>query len=349
MSLKRISLVLLLVFCLCPPVLAVDAAEAVVFAYHRFGDARYPSTNIGPEQFRQHLQLLHEYQANVISLGRLIAALDAGEPLPPRSVALTVDDAFQSFLSGALPLLEEYGYPATLFVSTDMVGGNDYLDWGQLRQLQVKGIEIGNHSAGHDPLVDRLPGESQEAWAQRVEEDLNRADALFKRELGRIPELFAFPYGEFDPQLCKIIEGHGFRAAFGQQSGVVTASLNRFSLPRFPVAGVYADPQGFRSKLQMRALPVTVLSPEGTLVLPAQNPPRLKVRIDMNGLDPQSLKCYVAGQDEAHIETSGYGEGQFEIQAQSPLRGRRSKYTITASDFSGTRWYWFSQLWVLVD
>ncbi|PLX87845.1 MAG: hypothetical protein C0614_02800 [Desulfuromonas sp.] len=130
---------------------------------------------------------------------------------------------------------------------------------------------------------------------------------------------------------------------------MISVGSNRFSLPRFPVAGAYADLRGFQSKLQMKALPVSVLTPAGTIVPPGLNPPLLKVRIDMRGINPLSLKCYVAGQGEARVKAAGEGEGLFEIQAQSPLRGRRSKYTITASDPSGSRWYWYSQLWVLVE
>ncbi|MEJ2520623.1 MAG: polysaccharide deacetylase family protein, partial [Desulfuromonadales bacterium] len=146
------------------PVLA-QADQANVFVYHRFNDARFPSTNISSEDFRTHLELLHANDFTVLTLGEVMSRLDSGRSLPPRCAVITVDDAYQTFLTDGWPLLQRFGFPATLFVSTDTVGGTDYLDWQELRQLRRQGVEIGNHSASHAYLLDQraAPG-----WAEGV-------------------------------------------------------------------------------------------------------------------------------------------------------------------------------------
>ncbi|MDH3454596.1 MAG: polysaccharide deacetylase family protein, partial [Desulfuromonadales bacterium] len=237
------------------------ADQANVFIYHRFNDPRYPSTNISLQDFRAHLELLAQQGFNVLKLSQVVELLQQGLLLPQRCAVITVDDAYRSFLSGAWPLLKEYGYPATLFVSTDTVGKGGYLDWQELRLLQAEGVEIGNHSASHAYLLDRLVSENEADWTARISEELVRSQQDFENQLGSSPKLFAYPYGEFSPELVELVKAAGFAAAFGQQSGVVGAGQDLFSLPRFPMGGVYASIAEFRSKLFMKRLDVRVMSP----------------------------------------------------------------------------------------
>lgn len=325
---------------------ACAADHATAFLYHRFGDSRYPSTNISLEDFRAHLQILKENNYQVLTLGDLTARLAAGKPLPERTAALSVDDVYRSFLDEALPLLKEFNYPATLFISSSLVGGGDYLTWQEIKRLAEGGFEIGNHSARHDYLLERQEGESRQEWRRRVSQDLTTAQQEFERHLGFRPELFAYPYGEYNPELMELVRTLGFRAAFGQQSGVISAAQDPFSLPRFPMAGPYAEPEKFQARVKMRPLPVAVLEPEETILAPPlDNPPLLKLKIDLSGLNPKSLRCFVDGQTNCSL-TRGPGPDIYHVQAERPLEGRRSKYTVTASGQSGGQWFWFSRLWV---
>jgi len=338
-------LFVLLVFCMSLGT-PVFADQANVFVYHRFNDSRFPSTNISIQDFKAHLDLLHQQEFTVLTLGQVVDRLQKGTSLPQRCAVITVDDAYRSFLSDGWPLLKRYGYPVTLFVSTDTVGGGDYLNWQELGQLQDEGVEIGSHSASHAHLLDRLDAESTADWSARVLEDIRRAQQAFDNHLGLSPDLFAYPYGEFSPQLLDLIKNAGFVAAFGQQSGVITASQDFFSLPRFPVGGVYSALSGFRSKLFMKSLPVNIVSPE-TTVIKDENPPKLRFYLNMNGLDKNSLHCFVPGQSDCLLRLVNEDAGLYEVEASRPISGRRSKYTLTTSDISGKSWYWFSQLWVM--
>lgn len=322
------------------------ADQANVFVYHRFSDARHPSTNISREDFRAQLELLQREQFTLLRLGEVIAKLQQGISLPPRCAVITVDDAYRSFLTDGWPLLREFGFPATLFVSTDAIGGGDYLTWQELERLQGEGVEIGNHSASHAYLLDRLPAENQVDWAARVTLDLMRSQQAFREHLDMSPQLFAYPYGEFTPSLAALVQGAGFVAAFGQQSGVLSADQDVYSLPRFPVGGDYGSLAEFRSKLAMKPLPVRVVSPQTTLVT-LQNPPVLTFTLSLEGLAADSLRCFVPGPAECSIKKVSNGADLYQATASQPLAGRRSKYTVTAAQADGRAWFWYSQLWVL--
>jgi peptidoglycan/xylan/chitin deacetylase (PgdA/CDA1 family) len=328
------------------PAELVFANEANVFVYHRFNDSRYPSTNITTEAFKDHLEALKVEHFTVLTLGDVVDRMRAGESLPQRCAVISVDDGYLSFLTDGWPLLKQYGYPATLFVSTDTVGGSDFMDWRDLLLLQKEGVEIGNHSASHAYLLDRFPAENESEWRSRVTEDLVRSQTLFQRHLGTSPRLFAYPYGEFTTELTGLIREVGFVAAFGQQSGVIADGQDMHTLPRFPVGGSYSALREFRSRLFMKSLPVKFDHYQDT-VINHENPPTLKFHLNSKIVDERTLKCFVQGGAGCLLE-EGMGEDKaYSVKALQPLVGRRSKYTVTASDTSGQVWYWYSQLWVL--
>lgn len=338
--LTRVALVLCLIL---SPALVL-AGQANIFIYHRFDESRYPSTNISLDDFQAQLEELKQHNIQVIGLGDLVELLRSGRPLSQDYAVLTVDDGYRSFLTGAMPLLRKYGYPVTLFVNTDAVGGHGYLDWSELTSLKKEGVELGNHTASHPHMTDLLVEESTSAWRERLRSDLEKSGKAFQKNLGLTPELFAYPYGEYSPEVQALVRELGFKAAMAQQSGVVDTGADLFALPRFPMGGPYTGIDQFRSKLQMHPLPVTRLGPATTLVSD-RNPPLLELRIDPALIDLKRLSCYVSGQDQADISIIDAETGHIQVQAQSPLQGRRSKYTLTAPGKTGG-WYWFSQLWI---
>ncbi|MBN2428987.1 MAG: polysaccharide deacetylase family protein [Deltaproteobacteria bacterium] len=331
---------------LAPPF--VWGNQANIFVYHRFGDDRYPSTNVSLETFEAHLKILQKENVEVLPLGEVVKRLRQRRPLPPACAVLTVDDGYRSFLSGAMPLLRRFGYPATLFVSSGAVGGPGFLSWQELHALAQEGIEIGNHSASHMHLVEKKAGETTAQWRARVKGDVAAAQADFSTHLGQEATLFSYPYGEYCPELVDLVAELGFSGAAGQQSGVVRSANQLYALPRFPMGGSFASVEGFSSKLKMKALPVQIIAPQSSL-LAEENPPLLRVAIDDNEVDLRRLRCFVSGQENGRIQPDPSLPNGYLVQANAPLMSRRSKYTLTAPSKNGKSWYWFSQLWIRTD
>ncbi len=69
------------------------------------------------EEFRQRLELIREYRLNILPLGEAIDRLAAGT-LPPRAAVLTFDDGSVDFGTIVVPMLKQFGFPATVYVST---------------------------------------------------------------------------------------------------------------------------------------------------------------------------------------------------------------------------------------
>ena len=69
---------------------------ASVIMYHRFGDSRYPSTNIKKEQFMDHIKELLKSKYNVVDINQALQAIKNIKLIKDNSVVITIDDAYSS-------------------------------------------------------------------------------------------------------------------------------------------------------------------------------------------------------------------------------------------------------------
>ena len=311
------------------------------FSYHRFGEEKYPSTNIDPELFEKHLQFLDENDYTVLTLGKAMNRLKSRDKLPEKTVVLTVDDGYKSFKTAAVPLLEKYDFSATIFLCTQYVGKSGYLTWDDIRDLQDNGYEFGNHSHSHDHFLNYSDTRTREEFR----EDLAQAEQHFKRELGDKPDLYCYPYGEYNPDMQDILRENGYKAATAQKSGVIYSGSNEYALPRFPMNTAYGKITKFRSKARMKALPVAKEKPENTEIKKT-NPPQLTLHVDADKINMRNIQCFVNGTKNCSISKHDDSGDVLTVKSTEKLQTRRTLYTITAPSDSGSNWYWYSHLWV---
>ncbi|MCF8363556.1 MAG: polysaccharide deacetylase family protein [Prolixibacteraceae bacterium] len=308
------------------------------FTYHRFADDRYPSTNITLPEFENHLKYLKQNNFNVVTLGEAVSIVKEEKQVDHKTVVLSVDDGYKTFYENAMPLLRKYGFTATLFINTNMVGNKDFMTWDEIREVENEGIEIGNHSHEHAYFVEQD--------IKEFEDDLKLSQRIFKEELGHVPGLYSYPYGEYTQDMIDLLHEYGLEAAAAQNSGVISEYSDLMALPRFPVAGSFASFQQFKSKTSMKALPVSPVSGTTHLVS-GKNPPLLKLHLAAPGLiNTKAIQCFIAGSDNCSVQYDNAAE-MITMQSENKLSQRRTLYTITApSATSSGEWYWYSYLWI---
>ncbi|MFZ1808316.1 MAG: polysaccharide deacetylase family protein [Cyclobacteriaceae bacterium] len=314
--------------------------EIVCFVYHRFGDDRFPSTNITIEDFTTHLVWLTNNKYQVLNLSDAIEYLSNDTPVKNTAV-ITIDDGYKSFFNNGLPLLNKYQFPATLFINTETVGGGDYMDWPELKEAVNNKIEIGNHTHSHAYFLNKEPSQRYADF----ESDLSMAQQLIKKNLGVTPKVFAYPYGEFDQKMKTILKSNGFSGAAAQNSGVMNNGMDNLQIPRFPMSQDYAAM--FDGKASMQALKVINKVPEENLIPSGINKPQLTITINTEGLITDQLQCFVQG-GACQLKIIDQTTGQMTLTLQSThslATRRRTLYTLTAPDSAGN-WHWFSHLWV---
>jgi peptidoglycan/xylan/chitin deacetylase (PgdA/CDA1 family) len=188
-----------------------------VLAYHAVGYCAGRDDRellfVSPERFREQMGFLARHRV-VVSLDRIVAgSLSSRKPV----VAITFDDGYTSVLEYALPILEDFGFPATVFVPTRFIGDRNRWDdpyncplevmsGEELRTADSRGLSVESHGHAH---VDLSTASFDDA---RV--DLERSVGVLSDVLGRSPRFLAFPFSRGSPAAQSAASDLGFAAAF---------------------------------------------------------------------------------------------------------------------------------------
>jgi peptidoglycan/xylan/chitin deacetylase (PgdA/CDA1 family) len=185
-----------------------------ILCYHNLGVESKGRLLLAVSKFEEQMRYLKANGYRVVSLAEFVEFTRLGRQLPQRSVVITFDDGYKSFMQYAYPLLKELGFTATLFVYTDYVGaGKNALSWQDLRDLVAAGFDVQAHSKTHGDLR-RAAGEADAPYARRMQAELGQPQDLFRRNLGQPRPIIAFPYGSWDESLLGRLGEYGYVAAF---------------------------------------------------------------------------------------------------------------------------------------
>jgi len=230
----------------------------VILQYHHVATDTPPSTSVTPELFEAHLDFIEKNHFKVVAITELRDYLKNGSNIPDGTVIITFDDGYRSIYSEAFPRLKKRKWPFTVFINTQPHDEKKplYMQWEQLREMTKHGATIANHSDSHPHMIRRGSQESYKAWEQWREQQIDFAEKRIKKEIGSSPKMFAYPFGEYDQALEKMLDRKGF-LAFGQQSGPVSKTSNPQSIPRFPFGGDYGTGDDFANKLFSLPLPLS--------------------------------------------------------------------------------------------
>ena len=191
-------------------------SRSVALAYHAVGPAPagtpLPATFVPDAEFEHQMDYLARHR-EVVPLG----VLDHEHDGSATRVAITFDDGYRSVLERAAPVLERYGFSATVFVPTAWLGernrwdgedlaGLDLMKESQLVELAGRGFEIASHGHRH---ID-MSAQSVEAVREDVEASIARIAGL----LGRPPLHLSYPYGRSSQAARDVVRACGFAEAF---------------------------------------------------------------------------------------------------------------------------------------
>ena len=305
--------------------------SATVFMYHKFGVSKYPSTSVTIEQLESHINEIIDEKYNVLSLDYIVDTIINDGDLPKNTIGISVDDADKSFLEVGWPLFKKNNLPVTLFVTTGTIAKNNknYLNWDQIRKLKKEGVTIGAHSHTHAHMPDLN--------IEKVKNEIEISNKIFLKELGEIPNLFAYPYGETSNEIIDLIKEYKFKVAFGQHSGIINETSNMYYLPRFSLNEKYGEIDRVKFAASSKGLGVYDFIPSNPSI--NENPPFIGFSL----LDEKlsiSLNCFIfdmKGQVEREIYK--FNE-RVEIRLSRELSKGRSRINCTSKDADGN-WRWF--------
>ena len=303
--------------------------------YHRFNEFRYPSTNISMDVFKKHVELI--FDANLSFYHPKKFEDEFNLPKKEKKILLTVDDAFQSFYDDAWPYLKKNQIPFVLFVSTEPVGNNGYMNWDQIKEIESSGFGvIGHHSHSHDYLIDK----SEEIFLN----DIKTSNLIFKEKLGYVPTLFSYPFGEYSGFMRDYIS-RNFKIAFGQHSGIIDVNKNRYELPRFPINEKYGEIKRFKSIINYYPLEYKKLEPEEKKLSKENNPPKFKVKFFDDQKNIENISCYSNEGDKWMKSNIKLVEKELTIEFREPFLPRRGRINCSIND--NGKWRWFGTQFII--
>lgn len=230
-----------------------------VLMYHSIGvedeSATRPYYRIvtPPTVFRSQMELLRRSGFKTCDLGEALSFLQSREDDVSGLVVITFDDGYRDFHREAFPVLDEFGFSATVFLPTRFVGhtpqqlnGRECLTWCDVRELQKQGIMFGSHTVSH-PQLRGLGKES-------IYREIADSKMTIEDEIGVAVHSFAYPYAfpqadsGFTQMLGDLLGYAGYRNGVCTTVGRAGRNSDPYFLARLPINGA-DDNSLFEAKL----------------------------------------------------------------------------------------------------
>ncbi|HVF98297.1 MAG TPA: polysaccharide deacetylase family protein [Chloroflexia bacterium] len=211
-----------------------------ILSYHSLDDLGTP-LSVSPSLFAAQMSALSELGCRTFTMSQVAERLSSRRPFPSRTVAVTFDDGFANFAEEGAPILWRYGFAATVYVITGMVGRATHwtdrssplpslpiLNWEQIEQLHARGVEIGAHSATHGFLTQYSPS--------ALANELVAPRRLLEDRMGTPVRSFAYPQGDYDDRVVRAVREAGYTTAATVDQGRAGCKSDPLRLPRLLVS-----------------------------------------------------------------------------------------------------------------
>lgn len=221
-----------------------------ILMYHNIARAPrglrlYRSLYVSPGAFARQMWLLHRLGYTGLSMSAAMPYL-RGER-HGRVVVITLDDGYADNLDAALPVLQRFGFSATTYVVSGVIGRYNVWDaerlgirkplmsLAQLRRWNAAGMEIGAHTRTHPRLTACID--------VQLHNEIYGCKADLEDRLGYAVTQFCYPYGDVDERVVAVTREAGYVAATTTRRGRAVAGADLWRLPRVQVARHHLLPQ----------------------------------------------------------------------------------------------------------
>lgn len=225
---------------LCQPDQEVSLREGEVLVpillYHFVGrgtmeaDGQSQSRfNVTVADFDAQLAILHRLGYQTVTVGEIAAAISGTYALPPRPIAITIDDGWIEQYSVMFPLLQKYGMRATFYIPSNYPVGGRFVTWEQLQEMVDAGMEIGSHTRTHADLtaVD----------LEIASYELTASKRVLEEKLGITVLSVSYPFGNYSGAVIELARNAGYQAAVAVGPPSRQSVANLFALRRIEIIG----------------------------------------------------------------------------------------------------------------
>lgn len=211
--------------------------EIPILTYHSV-DSTNSVISISPKAFRAQINYLSDKGYRTISLNDFLNRLarDDYNTEKLKEVVLTFDDGFKNNYTEVLPILTEFNFTATIFLTTGFlnkmctwereksIGNIPLLNWKEIREMDRYGIEFGAHTVNHVDLTS--------LGIKEAEKEITDSKKIIEDKLGKTVHFFCYPFGRHNDTIDELVAGSGFKAGCTTRFKIKNCYANRYALSR---------------------------------------------------------------------------------------------------------------------
>ncbi len=309
----------------------------VVLCYHRFvahperfktalSEYRFPQA-----EFRWQMQYLKDHGIVPISLQQLKDYWFKGQPLPPRAVLLTFDDGFRSLYDVMFPVLQQFKYPAVLFLYTDFIKGQgDSLSFEDIQAMEKYGLSLESHTKSHLNLGYVEEKKKPEDFAKLLTEELSVPVSFIEDKFSYTPTTLAYPYGVYNDVIEAETRKQNYQLAFTVNAGPNDRTVPPLKLKRDLILNPCSH-EAFAALFEPKVLHLDQVQPaDGQFILSHQ--PLISMVIK-DPIDYKTLKLTVGTKPTTyHYDPNTH---VLSHQMKVPLKSGGHFLTVEATDLNG--------------
>lgn len=208
-------------FCLFAPVIFYHHVQPQAQAQVK----HQTSLSVDNGIFDQQMQYLAGRGYTSITVEQLVNAIRTHTRLPSKPIAITFDDGYADNYDYAYPVLRKYGLKGNLMVATGLLGGSDYLSWGQVEDMQRSGVfYLTDHTWSHYAV--------NHGSIEKIKFEIETARQQIRDHTGQTVPIFTYPYGNYNGAAIQILQQDGFSGAFTTNPGMYQCESQILALPR---------------------------------------------------------------------------------------------------------------------
>lgn len=190
-----------------------------ILAYHQIAKTSPEEDRlrlaVPPETFESQMKYLHDHGYTTVALDELAEAENNKKRDPRKLIAITFDDGYLDNYTNAFPILQKYGFSATIFAVTDFIGKSHawiscapmrYMDWSHAREMERYEISFQSHTCTH-PDLTKL------SVAEGIQE-LTNSRKKIEDCLGNPVRHFAYPYGKYNNEVIEMVKETGYLSSY---------------------------------------------------------------------------------------------------------------------------------------
>lgn len=209
-----------------------------VLVYSAFAKTPSLPAVMSQAAFDDQMRFLKDHGYTPVSIESFYDFLEFKDELPDKAVLITIDDAGQGAYDVAYPVLKKYGFPAAIFVCTDLVTGKEgALSWDKIKEMTGNNISIQHHTKTLRNLTRRKADETFEDFVVAIDREMTVASLEFREKAGLVPKFISYPYGATNELAIALLKKNGFRGGLTLSQTPNPFFTDNFLVGRTPVSG----------------------------------------------------------------------------------------------------------------